>query len=313
MKRIMALLLVLVLLLSATACSALVKVEEDGGKQDSKETKDESERSDLAPESESNELAEPKTDGSFEPFTAVDNDECSIRIMSLENDSFYGYCVNVQLENKSESKTYMFSLANASIDGVDCTATLAQEVAPGKLANDKIYFLDSELTENGLVDYTDLELTFRVYDTDDWLADDAAKETVHVYPYGEANASRFVREAGEADFVILDNEYVTAIVTGYEQDSLFGYTVKLFLVNKTDTVVMFSVEDASVNGLMLDPFYAKSVSAGKCAFSEMNWFDSKFEENGIETVENIEFTFRAYNYEDWLADDFANEFVTLTP
>ncbi len=313
MKRILALLLVLVLLLSTAACSTLVKVEENGGKQDTRETKDETERSDLAPESESSELADPKTDGSFEPFTAVDNDECSIRITSLENDSFFGYCVNVQLENKSESKTYMFSLSNASIDGVDCTATLAEEVTPGKQANDKIYFLDSDLTENGLADYTDLELTFRVYDTDDWLAEDVAKETVHVYPYGEANASRFVREARETDYVILDNEYVTAIVTGYEEDALFGYTVKLFLVNKTDTVVMFSVEDASVNGLMLDPFYAKSVSAGKCAFSEMDWYDSAFEENGIETVENIEFTFRAYNYEDWLADDYANESITLTP
>ena len=76
---------------------------------------------------------------------------------------------------------------------------------------------------------------------------------------------------------------------------------------------MFTAEDVSVNGFMLDPFYATSVDAGKCAFSDMSWFESDFEENGITDVENIEFTLRVYNEEDWSDEDFANELITLTP
>ena len=50
-----------------------------------------------------------------------------------------------------------------------------------------------------------LELTFKVYDSNDWSADPVGKETIHVYPYGEENAVAFVREAQATDNVIIDN------------------------------------------------------------------------------------------------------------
>lgn len=72
------------------------------------------------------------------------------------------------------------------------------------------------------------------------------RETIHIYPYGEDKAVKFVREAQATDNVIIDNNYITVIVTGYEKDDIFGYTVNLFLLNKTDKNVMFSVDEASV-------------------------------------------------------------------
>lgn len=94
---------------------------------------------------------------------------------------------------------------------------------------------------------------------------------------------------------------------------IFAYTANLFLLNKTDKTVMFSVDDASVNGFMADPFYATSVSAGKCAFSSMAWSDTTLEENGITEVEEIEVLFRAYDADDFMGEDFANEVITLNP
>jgi len=54
-----------------------------------------------------------------------------------------------------------------------------------------------------------LELTFKVYDSNDWSADPVGKETIHVYPYGEENAVAFVREAQATDNVIIDNGVAT--------------------------------------------------------------------------------------------------------
>ena len=76
---------------------------------------------------------------------------------------------------------------------------------------------------------------------------------------------------------------------------------------------MFSVDEASVNGFMLDPFYAKSVLAGKCAFSSMSWYNTTLDENGITDIEEIEFKLRAYDADNWMSDDFANEVITLNP
>ena len=76
-------------------------------------------------------------------------------------------------------------------------------------------------------------------------------------------------------------------MTGYTEDSIWGYTVNLFFINKSDKEVMFSVNDASVNGYMADPFFAKAVMAGKCAFASMSWSDSTLEENSIAEIEEI--------------------------
>lgn len=249
----------------------------------------------------------------FESLVAVDNEECVITIKEIDPDNMWGFTLKAELENKSAEKTYMFSVESAAINGVESDPLFASEVAPEKKSNESIIFSDSSLRGNDIGDYTDIELTFRVYDSNDWLAEAAARETVHVYPYGEDKAAAFVREAQSSDNVIVDNESVTVVVTGYEDDPIWGYTVNLFLLNKTDKNVMFSVDEASVNGYMADPFFATSVSAGKCAFGSMAWPDSSLQENGITEVEEIEFLLRAYDSDNWLGEDFVNETITLNP
>lgn len=249
----------------------------------------------------------------FEEQTIVDNDACTIRITGVDPGNMWGYTLKAALENKSTDKTYMFSITSAAVNGVQSDPLFATEVAPGKKANSEISFMDSSLRDNGIIDFTDIELSFRVYDSNDWTAASVAEETVHIYPYGEAQAIPFVRQTESSDLVILDNEFLTVTVTGYDAENMWGYAVNLFLENKSDKEIMFSISEASINGYMADPFYATSVRPGKCAFSSITWFDSTLEENDITEVEEIEFSLRAYDANDWTADDFANQVITLNP
>ena len=306
MKRLLALLLALTLMLSLVACGTAPETETE--EEVSTETQSEN-KNDKNDKNNKND----KKKVTFTELVAVDNEECLIKITGITEDEIWGYTLKAQLENKSADKTYMFSLQNASINGVQCTSLFAEEVAAGKKANGKIYFSDEALEENDIGNYTDIELTFRVYDSDDWSADDVALETVHVYPYGEDEATKFVRKAKATDNVILDNEYVTAIVTGYEEDEIWGYTVNLFLLNKTDKEVMFSTDNDSVNGYMIDPYFSATVSPGKCSFESISWSDDEFEENDITTVEEIEFDLVVRDYNNWTSDGLAKETITLNP
>lgn len=249
----------------------------------------------------------------FEEVTVVDNDECAIKITDIDADNMWGDTLKVYLENKNDEKTYMYSVVSASVNGIEVDPLFANKVAAGKKANKEINFMDDGLKKNG-IEFTDIAMTFRVYDSNE-LADyeEVARETVHVYPLGEENATLFVREEQASDQVLIDNEKCKATVIGTENDSILGYTLNLYLENKSDSSVMFYVEDVSVNGYMIDPFWARSVSAGNVAFSDMSFSTSAFEENNIETVEAIELTIRAYNYEDYSANDYAKETVTINP
>ncbi len=261
----------------------------------------------------SGETAAVPTQPAFQEQTVVDNELCTVRITGIEPDNLWGYSLNAYLENKSQDTTYMYSVTTASVNGVQTEPFFAVEVAPGKKAKETITLTDPSPSGAEIGEFTDIELNFRVYDTNDWNADPVAKSGVHIYPKGEENVVRFSRAALPTDNVIVDNESVSVTVTGYREDNIWGYTADLFLVNKTESPLMFSVEDASVNGYMADPYYATSVGAGKCAFSAISWSDTAFEENGIPQVESIEFLLRAYREDDWNAEDVLRETITLNP
>ncbi|MDO5134020.1 MAG: hypothetical protein Q4D81_13735, partial [Eubacteriales bacterium] len=250
--------------------------------------------------------------GTFERTVLIDNDECSIVVKDINEKDFWGYTLKVELENKSPDKTFMFSVDDAYVNGVEADPLFATEVNAGKKANSEISFSSSELKKHGIDDFTDIEIMFRVYDTDTYEYV-AAEETVHVYPHGEENAVMFSRETADTDTILADDDNVTIIVTGYTEKDEFGYyNVNLFFVNKTDTTVMFSVQDASVNGYMADPFFAIEIAPGKCAFRSMSWSDTVFEENGIEEVEEIVAHFVAYDSDNYERDYLDEEF-TLNP
>lgn len=243
-------------------------------------------------------------------MTAVDNDECSIILEDINPDGEWGeYTIRAELENKTADKTLMFAVEDAYVNGVENDPYFASEVAPGKKAKASIGF--DKMEEYGMTDFSDIELAFRVYDSDDWMADASAEEVVHVYPNGEENAAVFVREPADTDNVLVDNEDLSVIVTGIDTEDTWGYTLDLYIVNKTDRTIMVSADDVSVNGYMADPYFGHSLGAGKSAFTEMSWSYSSLEESGITEVDDIEFTLRAYDYDDWSADDLVNQVVTL--
>ena len=145
------------------------------------------------------------------------------------------------------------------------------------------------------------------------MADDIYNGTVHVYPYGEEKATSYVRQAQPQDEILFDNDDVTVIVTGYEWDDFWGYMANVYIVNKTAQNLMFSAEDTSINGYMVDPFFAVSVPGGKCVFESITWSSDTLDENNITDVEEIEFTLSVTDWNDWTAEPIVNETFVLNP
>ncbi len=113
--------------------------------------------------------------------------------------------------------------------------------------------------------------------------------------------------------VLVDDENCTVSIKGVDADNLFGYTLQVYLENKTGKELMFSVDKVSVNGYMCDPFWAASVSAGKKSNEQISFSASDFEANGIEVVEEISFTLNVYDNNDWSADYLVEQAFTVNP
>lgn len=116
-----------------------------------------------------------------------------------------------------------------------------------------------------------------------------------------------------AETVLIEDENCTVSITGIEDDSIWGYTLKAYLENKTDINLMFSLEDVSVNGFMCDPFWACSVSAGMKSHEDISFLADDFRRNGISAPSAIRFTLNVYDADNYTAEHLLSQSFTLYP
>ena len=336
MKKLYHLLMFLMLSILLVACTASKEdVKEDKKTESTKETKkgkknkskdkskDESDE-DESDEEESKDVEETKEgkktpSKSTRPITLknemlVDNELFSITAKSIDEDSEYGYAVHLLIENKSPDKTYTFNIQKGEVNGVEVNLYTVIFVNPGKKANTAVIIDD--LKEYGIEEYTDIELTVDVtegkYTYDEPYA---MSESVHIYPYGKENATEFVYEAKAGDQVLVDNEYVTVIYTGDNKENELGYSISLYIVNKTDKDITVSGDDMSINGYMAEAYYDQRISAGKISLSGIQWYGETFKENDMDEskINDIEFSLDIYPTDDAEAEHFFNGMLKFAP
>lgn len=312
MKQLRLMCLMLTMLLVLTACGSNSEVPETTTVPTTAETTEATQVETIM--EETSVATEPSEDGG-ERMVIVDNELCSFTITGMEADSLWGYTVKVQCENKTSDQTLMFAWEDVSIEGYMADPFWAAEVAAGKTSNEEITFFQEDLDEINAGEVDQIEFRLRIYDAEDWSADALVDETHVLYPTG-LSAEEIVypeRTQTEGEQVFADTQDYQFVILSVEPDNFWGYTLKCYLENNTDTTLMFSWEDVSVNGLMIDSFWAQEVAAGKRAYGEISFFSTDFEDNGITDVEEIEFKLQITNYEDWLADPLVEEVFTFRP
>ena len=248
----------------------------------------------------------------FEEIILREDENCTVKITAIEEDGLWGYTLKTYLENKTD-KELMFSVSNASVNGFMCDPFWAVTVSAGMKANEEIRFMEEDLKRSGIESVTEIEFTLRVYDSNNWDAEDLVNESIRICPLGEDAIQPFTRQSAEGEIVLFDDDYCTMIVTGFDPENIWGYTMNVYLENKTDKNLMFSISDAAVNGFMCDPFWAETVAPGKRSVTTVSWTSQDFEENGITEVETLTLPIRVYNAHNWNDNDLIDTTFTVNP
>ncbi len=304
-KKVLTLVCGLMLVLSLAACGSSEEAEEpETAAQEEEEAAAETETGE---EEEEEETVTETSDVVFEEVTVVDDDNLTIVVESFDTDrnSF-----NLLLENKTDDVTLMFAADDVSVNGVMCDPLFATEVSPGMKSYADVTFYSLE--DAGINYIESVDMSFRVYDSDDWTADNYFEGTATLTVENTSTEEATYRRSSENGFtevVIAENDNVRVTVIDYDEGALFGPAFTLYIENFSDKNVMVSADDVAVNGVMCDPFWATSVSAGKNSYSDMDWSDSTLEENHIDEIESVQFTLRVYDGDDWSADDLFKDTV----
>lgn len=304
MKRIWGLTLALSLLLGLTAC---------GGNAEP-----------TAPAAQPTQAAEteaPATEDateapaySAESWELVDDENVTFTVTKFVDNAHLGLEMHVYCENKTD-RSMMFSLDGVSVCGVMYDPFWAEEVSAGKKTNSIIYFDTYALEEMGIASVDEISFNLSVIDNDNWMDEPFVDGDYTVYPTGltaeTVTYPEYRHKNGET--VIMDNESLLFIVEKVDDTDGDFYTLNCYIANRTDRDLMVSWDGVSVNGFMVDPFWAAAVGAGKQLYAEISFFTSDLEAQGIETVSEIEFTLSAYDYDSFDGEYIVEETCTFQP
>ena len=311
MKRIFALLLCAAMLLSLAACGS-------SGSQ----TSADSTTAATKPATEATEPVAEVTDAPTEPpvtqaammeTTLVDDENVTVSITGVESNEHLGMQLYIQCVNKTD-RTLMFSWDMVSVCGFMYDPMWAEEVAAGKTANSTVYLDTFALEQMGVTSVDEISFTLRVFDSENWMEAPLVEDAFTIYPTGlSAETLQLPIREETPGQVVIGDDYVRFIIEGVDAEDPSAYTVYVYLENNTDRNLMYAWDMVSVNGCMIDPFWAASVAAGKKACSEITFYRSDLENNGIEDVSGIEFTLTVSDYDDWSADYLLEETYTYQP
>lgn len=84
-----------------------------------------------------------------------------------ENDSIWGPGVILYIENNSE-KDITIQTRDVSVNGFMVDPIISEDVVAGKKAMSAVQFMDSQLEENKIEDISDVELSFHVFEEENW-------------------------------------------------------------------------------------------------------------------------------------------------
>ena len=281
MKKAIAILLAVCMLFAFAACGDKEKATPADAQVSDNQTGDAS-----TPDTTEAEKNEPEK---MEPVVLLDNEYLTLTINETYIDEDDCYTLKATFENNAE-KNYSYYIEPSSINGISVVNYLYADVSAGKKAIEEINFEDSLLRNNGVGEYTDIEMTVIVSDDEDFLSEESVAEyTVHYYPLGEDKATKYERQPLDTDKVLLDNEYVTVTAIGFTHDEDWETTdLNLFIVNKTEDNIALGADACVVNDIMIEAYYAEEIPAGKVAFSCLSFDDEELKDKYIEEIESVE-------------------------
>jgi lipoprotein len=316
MKKISHLLILLIFSILLVACGSSGHNREDTKPEITSENSSDEKNTAVA-SSKSVEETSSQTESPYpiKNYVAIDKDNYSVTVDSMgwDNVSNLAY-LNIILENKTTDKTYIFNTEDSFINGLQVHIPMFESAQAGSKSQ-VVWYLNPLNESVAVKDITDIEALLHVYEYDGKESNEIDTETLHIYPYGQDSTTTYVYEQKDTDKLLIDNEYCTIILVGSDMDNV-NYTLKLYIVNKTDETMNISTGENYIDGKKIkNPPYFPQIKPKKSTFYTISWFVSAITDQGIDpsNISNISFFVDAYANGHLNDEHFFKETISFTP
>ena len=269
----------------------IVKTEETAGSsvsasEENTDSADESNAEESAPATES----DSNKDITIEEQVLVEQDGIKITALEYVRDNIWGDGIKVLIENESE-KDVTVGCDALIVNDYMIHDLFVSEIAAGKKSNATIYLSSSELKAAGIDTVGRIEIYFHAYDADSYEGI-FTTDCIEIETSAIDSMDTTVNDEGTE----LYNEGGVRIVgKTVDENSFWGTAILLYIENESGRNVGISVDDMSINGFMLTPYFSTTVYDGKKAVDDITIMSSELKENGITSIEEVELKFHIYD------------------
>ncbi|MDE8725531.1 zinc ribbon domain-containing protein [Ruminococcus bromii] len=245
----------------------------------------------------------PSVDVTLAETEVYNKDGIVITATKIEDDLF-GPTVTFAITNDS-SKNIVVTTRSLSVNGYMMEASaLYSDVAAGKKAKESMILMASELEQAGIDTVADIEFYINISDSETYM-DIESSDLIKLSTSASGSFEQAVNDSGD---VVYDSNGVRVVCQGLKQDLIWDGTVVFFMENNGNQPVAVYAENVSVNGYMVDVSLYSDLRPATRSISGMYILDlTDLEIESIDGIENIEFTLRIVNADNW------NEIDTTAP
>ena len=142
--------------------------------------------------------------------------------------------------------------------------------------------------------------------------DDDTYDTLFSKVYSEIHTSEYENmdtSADDSGTELYNNNGIRIIGKTVDEDSFWGMAILLFCENSSGKNISIYVDDMSINGFMMTPYFSSIVYDGKKAIDDITIMSSDLESSGVKTIEDVELKFRITDADTY---DTIDETDTIT-
>ena len=249
--------------------------------------------SDATEEAEAVETESATSNITIEEQVVVDQDGIKITATEYETDSIWGDGIKLLIENDSNND-YTVGCDALIVNDYMITDLFVSEIAAGKKANEVMHLSSSELKAAGIENVGKIEMYFHAYDS--------SYNSIFENVYSEIQTSEYANmdtTPNDAGMELYNKDGIKIVGKTVDENSFWGTAILLYCENTSGKNVGISVDDMSINGFMMSPFFTTTVYDGKKSIDEITVFSSDLEENGIEKIEEVELKFHIYDSDSY--------------
>ena len=225
----------------------------------------------------------------IEEQVLIDTNGIKITAKEYLTDKIWGDGIKLLIENSSD-KDYTVGCDALIVNDYMITDLFSSKVAAGKNANETMYLSSSGLKAAGIESVGKVEMYFH--------ASDAEYNMVFKNEYAEIHTSEYDNmdtTPNDAGTELYSADGIRIVGKTVDENSFWGSAILLYIENNSGKTVGINVDDMSFSGFMITPYFSTTVYDGKKALEDITIMSNQLEENGIESIDNVELKFHIYN------------------